>query len=307
MLYNYSTMQQIAIATRNESAEHAAAKLAVRDAARAIGAQAECEVSGSDWQADVLVTYGGKRFAFEIEWSGNSPKDARRRQARYLRDGITGLWFFHNIPGSRTHWSKTPFTADPSIPVFGIEPSTAKLDRFTIYRHSTTHDLDAFVVGVLQNGIRYSRLRVPMPGPDATVNFFSTPCWKCENEYFVYMLTYPHAAACGVTISPVHMLETNEFKPAVVYLAKQAAAAWTEARLPFGVVKNSYSHTLEESYDAFNCPHCDAIFGQFYYRDLCMEVIYTPEVFEHWVPLFLPKGTIAWSEVPHWCWEPFCV
>lgn len=288
--------------------EHAAAQYAIREAARAAGARAECEVGGRDWRADVLVTRDERRFAFEVEWgSSGSPKAVRERQARYSRDGITGIWLFHKLPGSRPKWhEETPFRADPALPAFGLEPQPGASGQFSVIRHDVTHTLGDFVGGVLSDGLRHSRLVRPGAGPTATINFFSTDCWRCSAPYFVYMLTYPDAAACGVRLMPEGQIGDNEFHPAVVTAARAAQARWTEAPLPFGVVKKSYSQTTHERYPAFTCPRCGALFGQFYYVDQCMEIVYSPKLYALRVPLTLSTDAIRWREEPHWCWRPYC-
>lgn len=84
-------------ATAPESAEHLQAKDMIARAAIDAGWKAETEVrgkspAGEDWVADVLVTRGTVKLAFEVQWSRQSDEETRARQARYEGSGVRAVW-----------------------------------------------------------------------------------------------------------------------------------------------------------------------------------------------------------------------
>lgn len=84
-------------ATAPETAEHLQAKDMIARAAIDAGWKAETEVrgkspAGEDWIADVLVTRGTVKLAFEVQWSRQSDEETRARQARYEASGVRALW-----------------------------------------------------------------------------------------------------------------------------------------------------------------------------------------------------------------------
>lgn len=79
-----------------ESEEHLLAKDLVARAALQAGWHAETEVSLQSRRlvADVLVTKGGRRIAFEIQWSRQKQVDTAKRHAAYTKAGVRALWLF---------------------------------------------------------------------------------------------------------------------------------------------------------------------------------------------------------------------
>ncbi|MFB6725549.1 competence protein CoiA [Kribbella sp. NPDC056345] len=84
----------------NESLEHHQLKLALANAARSAGWQAELEVTGpnASWRADVLATSPdqARSIAWEAQLSPISEDDIRYRTARYEADGIEVCWVTPN-------------------------------------------------------------------------------------------------------------------------------------------------------------------------------------------------------------------
>ena len=64
--------------TAGESVQHMVSKIALAEAARALGWEAELESAGPDWRADVLMTTDlGRRVALEVQLSAMSLADGQ--------------------------------------------------------------------------------------------------------------------------------------------------------------------------------------------------------------------------------------
>ena len=102
-----------------ESAEHLKAKVAIMEACREQGWDAIPEFSEADWRADVLAVQGGKRIAFEVQWSRQTYEETRLRQERYKASNVRGCWFFRIAPKEMSDYDKT-LVADKETPAFKI-------------------------------------------------------------------------------------------------------------------------------------------------------------------------------------------
>jgi hypothetical protein len=84
--------------TNPETDEHRAIKSAIIRGARAAGWHAEEEYPNEDrkWIADVLVTNGTRRIAFEAQWSKQTDEDFRFRTNRYKDARLETVWFYRH-------------------------------------------------------------------------------------------------------------------------------------------------------------------------------------------------------------------
>ncbi len=90
-------------ATKGESARHLFLKSLFAKTFRAAGWDAELEVQGNGWRADVLVSSPhGRRLAVEVQLAGISVADVEERAARHCRSGVDTLWV---VEGRRPLWA----------------------------------------------------------------------------------------------------------------------------------------------------------------------------------------------------------
>ena len=86
-----------------ETEAHRHLKMLALEAARDAGWEAQTETTGNTpdgerWAADVLAWKRDEKLAVEIQWSGQSNEETWRRQRRYQRSGVKGVWLLRQ-PG----------------------------------------------------------------------------------------------------------------------------------------------------------------------------------------------------------------
>jgi hypothetical protein len=64
------------------------------------------------------------------------------------------------------------------------------------------------------------------------------------------------------------------FGTEILELVKQYIANHPEKGIVMGEVKERYSKTVNDSYMSFGCPNCDSIFGEWYLRDLEIDLMH---------------------------------
>ncbi|MFO6453367.1 MULTISPECIES: competence protein CoiA [unclassified Aeromicrobium] len=81
-------------ASAGESMAHRLLKIRLANAIRDAGWNAELEVSGERWRADILATcpVSGRRIAFEAQLASATITDLSERTARYEDDGVEVCW-----------------------------------------------------------------------------------------------------------------------------------------------------------------------------------------------------------------------
>jgi hypothetical protein len=162
------------------------------------GWEAEVEVAGENWRADVLaVADGGRRIAWEIQLSPVSTSEVERRTARYAAEGIEVCWvadrhsgWFGAVPSlliqPGKHFGKTVVNGlrelmpEPLRKLSGVDTTTVtfrelgplpghvKQDRDRLMPWWTWASLCHFTVMP-----RYPVLTKPFPFPAADR-------WRCE-------------------------------------------------------------------------------------------------------------------------------
>ena len=89
--------------SQGETARHLSLKALFASAFRQVGWQADLEVAGVDWRADVLACGPqGQRVAVEVQLAALTLDIAQDRMRRHREAGVTTLWVFS---GKRPRWA----------------------------------------------------------------------------------------------------------------------------------------------------------------------------------------------------------
>jgi hypothetical protein len=253
-----------------ESKEHLLAKSIIAKAAETAGWKVTTECrgkapDGTPWIADVLVTRGNAKLAFEIQWSSQNDDETAIRQKLYKDSGVRGLWLFkqrsfvssQGIPAFRLvmNESQTGFIVD-------IPSSYDPIDRRSQYPYEWRQHIDLveFIQGCLEKKLEW----VPASGRTAPARFNGTTltCWKCRKETRAIL-------DIAVDLSKVypgvrdlrHKLSEFDNCPNIL-MSMIPEELYTEKGV--GRIKMRASATAGESYLSNGCVHCDALQGRFF-------------------------------------------
>ena len=247
-----------------ESAEHLKAKVAIMEACREQGWNAIPEFSEADWRADVLAVQGGKRIAFEVQWSRQTYEETRLRQERYKASNVRGCWFFRIAPKEMSDYDKT-LVADKETPAFKI----FKDENSNILAQvgKVQMPLKALISNLLARKLKFCEHIRSAPKQKVTIIFFEMKCWKCGTLQYCYTVepSLKSVCNCDFDVERSSWDDHDIDKHPGVYAAVQDFLQTEEGRqLKVGLVKKRYSRTVADSYLSHGCYYCDAIFGDFH-------------------------------------------
>jgi competence protein CoiA len=271
-----------------ETGQHLRAKGIAVEGARAAGWQAEPEVRGDGWIADVFAVGGARKVALEIQWSAQRPDEFERRQARYAADGIRCAWF--------TRHERSVLPPQHDLPVFHLAVTD---DNVTTTIGDINMPLADAVTALLSGRISY-RDHVST-GQPATIRVmcFKHPCNRCSAVSMVWEVECETITGpCG-TIAEHQQEGTiwGDERPETDTDIRHRAFA--EARilgLPPATLGSRYSKTYGGSYVAFGCPRCRTLIGDWFLRTFMLE----ERNLDNFTVVTLP-GSRRSIEAPHWC------
>jgi hypothetical protein len=136
--------------TGPETMDHLQAKDAIARAAIAAGWKAESEVMGTTpagerWTADVMVTRGSVKLAFEVQLARQSEEVTRARQARYEASGVRALWLMRQKDIPMASKALPAFLLQKTVDGFCVAVDWDPFFHFANQRYS----LGRFVQGAL--------------------------------------------------------------------------------------------------------------------------------------------------------------
>jgi len=270
-----------------ETFQHLWLKAEILAACAAAGWQAQPEAASDGWRADVLASRGGAHAAFEVQWSRQDAEISRFRHDRYAADGIRAYWLYRGE-------ALAPATRE--LPIFQLQPDE---EQVAVVEHAgQRYGVRKFVGLVLGGKVRFSaRLTARL-----RVSFIEMDCWKCHKPAHIFYAQ--QWSRCGHELAYEFSREREDtldrFEPQVLALVRTwLAGAGRAAGIRLGAIKERYSRTMESSYLSFGCPHCDALFGDWFVREVVMEaVLYDQAVasFEAELPAFGLEARQG-----HWC------
>lgn len=270
-----------------ETFQHLWAKAEILRACAEAGWEARTEVAADGWRADVLASRGGAKVAFEVQWSAQDEEAFGFRQQRYASDSIRGCWLFRG---------EVPSPARRELPIFALR---AHLDDLAVVELAgRTFGVREFVALLLGGRVQYRSTLVAR----LRVSFVDMNCWRCKRPAHIYYAQ--HWSRCGHTLGyafPAEPHDTvDEFNPQVRALVQRwLAGEGRSAGIKVGAIKPRHSRTLETSYLSFGCPHCDALFGDFFVRGAALDALvddYAVARFEVEAPAIGLEGRQS-----HWC------
>ena len=240
-----------------ETEEHRSLKQMAVEAAGVCGWAAEAEVtgttpSGEKWRADVLAQKGQNKVAIEIQWSGQTKEETRRRQARYAESGVWCVWLMRK---------KKFWRGDNSLPIVHIDTDQAENFVVSVLETWGNVSQNMSIHEFLEAVFRGRFLpRLPL-GCMMKVSVWvgSLSCWRCSSDTKIITRL---EASCGPYKGDLCIPTLGE-KPG---LAREVCKNLPEG-LGIGDIKPRYSKTQGRKYLSNGCVHCGALIGEFYEHD----------------------------------------
>lgn len=267
--------------TAPETEGHLKLKQISVEVARTHGWEAQTEVAeGTSWRADVLATKGAARVAIEIQWSVQSDDETLRRQRRYAKSGVRGLWLFR----------QRKFAIDPSIPAARVSVGDVGfVAHLPAGGGEQTLVLRDFLGAAFTRRLHFG---VPLGLPArAAINVGTLSCWSC-------------GADTEIISSILVTYGANKYRFSVPGLGEHPDLfAVIRDHLPtdagVGIIRPRKSTTQGRSYLSNGCAHCDALIGEFHEHEVWgneQEVrSFTIIVDERWRQEMIKRSKAAWG------------
>lgn len=283
-----------------ETEEHLGAKQAIIAAATAAGWDARDEVRAADgaWIADVLVTRGDRRIAFEVQWSRQGFDDYVRRTERYAQAGVEAVWLIRHM---------TPLLA-ASQPVIELLPHRpgGNVEHHVIRPGADGPVLLSGVIAAYLDGrLAFAPRR---PGLATTrVAWGLEECWKCQGHSVIFSPSDIQSVRCH---DCGHRTMAERGVTAFArFIQAEAAAGAPDAPMARLALRRTTKHPEGEI--VFTCPHCSALFGWNYVDSLWEDDSagrLTVPVGDsagqaHWCRIGDPREERPWSTRPHGNWK----
>lgn len=252
--------------TADESEEHRVLKAMAVQVARECGWNAEAEIAGTtpdgeEWRADVLAAKGNAKVAIEIQWSGQVDDETLRRQERYRRSGVRGLWLLRQ-PGF-------PVTKDlPAACIGGsfdegfraLLPywwgSMNRTDRREMRGWKSNLSMSDFIKAALNGRFKWGRITDVSETGIAKVITAEADCEECG--VITDIIVGVDLSIAGETVE-VSLRDLTQFEGLIGQLRAELPESFDQSHL-----KIRYSRTMRERYFSNGCLGCDRLYGDFF-------------------------------------------
>lgn len=252
--------------TADESEEHRVLKAMAVQVARECGWNAEVEIAGTtpegeEWRADVLATKGNAKVAIEIQWSVQVDDETMRRQERYRRSGVRGLWLLRQ-PGF-------PVSKDlPAVCIGGgldegfraLLPyswgSMSRTDRREMRGWKSNLAMADFIKAALNGRLKWGRVTDVGETGIAKVNVAEADCEECG---VITDIIFGLDVVIADEAFEVSLRDLTRFEGLIEELRSKLPEAFDQGHL-----KLRYSRTLKERYLSNGCLGCDRLYGDFF-------------------------------------------
>ena len=262
-----------------------------------MGYEVSVEYRGQDWRADVMVIAYGIKYAFEIQNSPQSIKKTLERQSKYERDGVIGCWLFTY---DKNRPSYNAIDELQNLPLFKVYIDGG--DVFVSLKERKILTLKDFLADFLEGKIKFCKKIKALPIVD--LNIIKYECWKCNSLYHIYGLNqFRTGCNCIIHDSDKDILWGNKkilFNPEVIKFVQEYADLHRD-KIKLAVIKERFSHTINDSYMSFGCPKCDSILGDWYYLDAALDASAYGDGVVDKLELNLSTDIDVLEDFPHWC------
>lgn len=217
------------------------------------------------WTADILVTTENERFAFSVY---KSVAEASEFLPLMEQDGVKGFGLILSPKKDAVY----------NIACFGLH---RKENAIEVCMGKQKISLDSFVKYALEDKIEHIT-KAKITAID--VIFEQIDCWHCHEPHYVPYVRY-WIDENGMRVDDEDDYNNEyerdysnvpdlRFGDEFLEVVRNYIAEHPEKGIVMGEVKERYSKTRNESYMSYGCPKCDAIVGDWYLKDLEIDLMY---------------------------------
>jgi len=276
-----------------ESIDHLRLKEIIFNVCKENGWNVETEYSFNNWIADIFATKGTTKLAFEIQLSRQTDEETKRRQEKYRKDGINGIWFFRYIPQS--------LKVDNENPAFKL---IKKDGNYFLSIGLNEIEIGTAIKNFLDGDIEYRKKLTYKKNQIAQIFKFEMKCWRCGKIIPVISVYSYYISHCGHELCNTSISD-EDLGMEIASLQKKGLKELND----LAPIEKRYSKTMGNSYYSNGCKFCGAIVGEWFLQDELLDFLYTnpqpilkvpfvsnkqePEDYEHWCV----KGNEGFCEV----------
>ncbi len=154
---------------KRKSPEHEKVQYIIAKACHEAGWQAEIEVPGPGYIADVLATKDDKRIAFEVQLERQTLEGTIERREKFAADDVKDYWLFKNLPAPKRSSKKHK----------RFDLLVQDNDDFYIQHPRRKTQLSKFVKRVLKDNEREPKKHEPVQYGYVTIPDVTDPLDRC--------------------------------------------------------------------------------------------------------------------------------